>query len=117
MACVADIVSNAVRTSWTDSFFSGLVPITAMRGRSESRLTSTVLAVRPGRPSASQSATACSTVYPAMVRMPASSSACSSLSLSRTAALVWPLTFRRIRFPSGPKPSETTPHQRRAQDL
>jgi len=29
--------------------------------------------------------------------------------LSRTSCLVRPVTLRRIRFPSGPKPSETAP--------
>jgi hypothetical protein len=33
----------------------------------------------------------------------------SALSLSRTSCLVRPLTLRRIRFPSDPKPSEIAP--------
>ena len=62
VACVAAIFDNAVRTSWTVRSRNGIVPITTSSGRSASRLTSTVLAVRPGSPSASQSATAFSTV-------------------------------------------------------
>ena len=58
VACVAAIFFSAVRTSSTVKAFSGIVPMTASNGRDESRLTSTVLTVRPGRPSASQSATA-----------------------------------------------------------
>ncbi len=42
---------------------------------------------------------------------------CKAFSLSLTSALVWPLTFRRIRFPSASNPSEITPRQRPAQVL
>ena len=53
---------SAVRTSCTVSSFSGILPITASSGRSESRFASTVLTVRPGSSSSGQSATAFSTV-------------------------------------------------------
>src|SRR6266702_5018525 len=43
--------------------------------------------------------------------IPWSRSLCSSLSLSTTAALVVPLTFRRLRFPSSVYPSVTSPRQ------
>jgi hypothetical protein len=46
------------------------------------------------------------------VRRPWSGSACSALSLSLTSCLVRPVTLRRVRFPSGPKPSETAPTYR-----
>jgi hypothetical protein len=62
VACVPTIFFNAVRTSCMVRSFSGIVPMTASNGRSESRFASTVLAVRPGSPSSSQSATAFSTV-------------------------------------------------------
>ena len=62
--CVAAIFFSAVRTSCTVRSFSGIRPMTASSGRSESRFASTVLTVRPGSPSCSQSATAFSTVYP-----------------------------------------------------
>ena len=39
------------------------------------------------------------------------------MSLSLTSALVWPLTFLRIRLLSVLNPSETTPRQRPAQVL
>jgi hypothetical protein len=42
---------------------------------------------------------------------PASVSAWSFLSLSRTSVLVRPVTFRRIRAPSGRQPSEIAPTQ------
>jgi hypothetical protein len=58
VTCVAAIFFSAVRTSCTVRSRSGIVPMIASSGRSESRLTSTVLAERPGRPSSSQSATA-----------------------------------------------------------
>src|SRR5712691_4913421 len=47
----------------------------------------------------------------------ASSSECSSLSLSLTSVLVLPVNFLRFRFTSAMKPSETTPRQPPAQDL
>jgi hypothetical protein len=56
------IVVSAVRTSCTVRSFSGILPMTASSGPSESRFASTVFAVRPGSPSASQSTTAFSTV-------------------------------------------------------
>jgi len=62
VACVAAIFFSAARTSCTVRSFSGILPMTASRGRSESWFASMVLAVRPGSPSASQSATAFSTV-------------------------------------------------------
>jgi hypothetical protein len=40
---------------------------------------------------------------------PTLSSACNARSLSRTSCLVLPETFRRSRFPSGPKPTKTVP--------
>ena len=43
---------------------------------------------------------------------PAFSSSCSAWSLARTTCLVLPETFRRMRFPSGPYPSETAPMYR-----
>jgi hypothetical protein len=45
------------------------------------------------------------------LRMPASMSECRSRSSSRTSVLVCPRTLPRIRLPSGPCPSETTPRQ------
>src|SRR5262245_44440634 len=92
----AAIFLSADRTSCAVSSVSRTEPRSASRGLRASRLVSTVLAVRPGRPSASQSATAFSTVWPCRVRIPASRSAWRSLSLSRTSVLVLPLTFLRV---------------------
>jgi hypothetical protein len=50
VACVAAIFFGGVRTSCTVRSFSGILPMTASSGRSESRFASTVLAVRPGSP-------------------------------------------------------------------
>ena len=67
---------------------------------------------RPCNPPSSQSSTACWTVYVADVCRPRSSSAWDALSLSRTSALVRPVTLRRTRLPSGPKPTEIAPTKR-----
>jgi hypothetical protein len=48
VACVAAIFFSTVRTSCTVRSRSGIAPVTASSGRSESRFTSTVLAARPG---------------------------------------------------------------------
>ena len=55
-------LTRAIRTSCTVRSLSAILPITVSRGRSESRFASTVLTVRPGSPSSSQSVTAFSTV-------------------------------------------------------
>lgn len=62
VACVAVILDRAIRTSWAVKSRSGVFPMQASTGRSESRLVSIVFWLRPDIPSASQSATAFSTV-------------------------------------------------------
>src|SRR6266851_8661946 len=56
---------------------------------------------RPGRPSSSHALTASATVYVREDRGARLSSSHSSAIASRTAALVGPITRRRIRFPVG----------------
>src|SRR5260370_432566 len=55
---VTAILASAVRTSRTVRSRSEIPPTTARTGRGAPRYPPTVLAARPGRPSASQSATA-----------------------------------------------------------
>jgi hypothetical protein len=62
VACVPAILVSAVRTWWAVRSCRGVAPMLVSTGFSESRLTSTVFAVRPGKPLASQSATAFSSV-------------------------------------------------------
>ena len=79
--------------------------------REHVRFLRTVMADRPSSLWVSQSPAASWTVTACGLRRTASVSLCRSRSLSRTSALVWPRTLRRVRLPSGPYPSETTPRQ------
>ena len=90
---------------------SGTFPISIVTGRSRSTCDRTVLSARPSSASAAQSSTALDTVYEAEVFKPASASAWSFFSFSRTSVLVRPVTLRRMREPSGRQPSEIAPTQ------
>ncbi len=107
----ADLTWRAVRSR------SLAEPINVVSGSSTSRYADTVFAERPSRLLASQSSTACLTVYVADVFGPSRSSSCNAWSFVFTSVLLWPLTLRRTRLPSGAEPSEITPRQRPAHAL
>lgn len=79
-------------------------PSSLVSGSSTSPYVYAVFAECPSRPLASQSSTACLTVYVAMVCNPSRSSSRRATSFAFTSALLWPRTLRLICFPVGRRP-------------